>query len=228
MHAAAAQGTLKERPLPRLLQQLYRKQFTGHFVVSDETQDRSEVYLREGSPVHVCRPVDTDRLDNLLVEYGLVSAEVLAEASAQVTPGQRLGDLLERMGALDKEKLADVLKAQFRKSDIVGRIGGDEFTVFASNTNEKQIGFFQSRISELLDAFNGRSGKPYALGLSLGCAECPPYGDSTLGDYMNEADSLLYARKAARKAAGTRAAGTREAPHPRAARRGRPRCRPSS
>ena len=80
--------------------------------IADETRDESEVYLRDGSPVHVCRPVDTDRLDNLLVEYGLVPAEVVAEASAQVSEGQRLGDVLERMGVLDKAKLAEVLKAQ--------------------------------------------------------------------------------------------------------------------
>jgi hypothetical protein len=109
---AAVQGTLKERPLPRLLQQLYRKQFTGHFVIADETRDESEVYLREGSPVHICRPVDTDRLDNILVEYGLVPSEVVAEASAQVNEKQRLGDVLERMGVLNKEKLSQVLKAQ--------------------------------------------------------------------------------------------------------------------
>jgi DnaJ domain/Domain of unknown function (DUF4388) len=106
------QGTLKDRPLPRLLQQLYRKQFTGHFVVSDETHDESEVYLRDGSPVHVRRPVDTDRLDNLLIEYGVVPADVVAAASAQVTDGLRLGAVLERMGALDKQKLAQVLKSQ--------------------------------------------------------------------------------------------------------------------
>ena len=110
--AAAVQGELTERPLPRLLQQLYRKQFTGHFVIADQTRDESEVYVRDGSPVHVCRPVDTDRLDNLLVEYGLVPAEVVAQASAQVTEGQRLGAVLERMGVMDKEKLAQVLKAQ--------------------------------------------------------------------------------------------------------------------
>jgi hypothetical protein len=110
--APAVQGELGDRPLPRLLQQLYRKQFTGHFVVTDQTKDESEVYVRDGSPVHVCRPVDTDRLDNLLVEYGLVPAEIVAEASAQVSEGQRLGDVLERMGALDKDKLAGVLKAQ--------------------------------------------------------------------------------------------------------------------
>jgi len=109
---AAVQGTLKERPFPRLLQQLYRKKFTGYVVVADQTRDESEVYLREGAPVHVQRPVDTDRLGNLLVEYGVVSAEVVATASAQVTDGTRLGDVLERMGALDREKLAQVLKSQ--------------------------------------------------------------------------------------------------------------------
>ena len=109
---AAVQGTLKERPFPRLLQQLYRKKLTGYFVVADDTQDESEVYLREGSPVHVRRPVDTDRLDNLLVEYGVVPAEIVATASALVTDGLRLGDVLERMGALDKKRLAQVLKSQ--------------------------------------------------------------------------------------------------------------------
>ena len=109
---AALQGTLDERPFPRLLQQLYRKQFTGCCIVADQTHDESEVYLREGSPVHVRRPVDTDRLDHLLVEYGVVSAEIVAAASAQIVEGLRLGDVLERMGALDKQKLAQVLKSQ--------------------------------------------------------------------------------------------------------------------
>jgi hypothetical protein len=109
---AAVQGTLKDRPFPRLLQQLHRKKFTGYVVVADQTGDESEVYLREGAPVHVQRPVDTDRLGNLLVEYGVVSPEVVAAASAQVTEGTRLGDALERMGALDRGKLAQVLKSQ--------------------------------------------------------------------------------------------------------------------
>lgn len=110
--AAAIQGSFKERPLPRLLQQLYRKRFTGHVVVTDQTGDESEVYMRDGAIVHVGRPVDTDRLDNLLVEYGIVSAEVIARASQQVTDGMRLGEVLDRMGALDKAKLSQVLKTQ--------------------------------------------------------------------------------------------------------------------
>jgi hypothetical protein len=108
----AAEGPLRERPLPRLLQQLSRKKFTGRLVLTDQTQDESEVYMRDGWLVHVGRPVETDRLDNLLIEYGLVSPEVVAQASQQVTPGTRLGEVLDRMGALDKSKLAQVLKSQ--------------------------------------------------------------------------------------------------------------------
>lgn len=130
---AAIQGTLKERPLPRLLQQLYRKKFTGYFVVTDQTRDESEVYLRDGAPVHVQRPVDTDRLDNLLVEYGVVSADVVAQASAKVDAGHRLGDVLESMGVLDRQKLANVLKMQvMRKLTRMFFVAEGSYAVFVA------------------------------------------------------------------------------------------------
>ncbi len=94
---------------------------------------------------------------------------------------------------------ADILQKTFRTMDVIARLGGDEFTVFASNTNEKQIGYFEARISDLLKAFNEQSGKPYTLSISLGCAECRPFSESSLSDFMREADSRLYARKAAKK-----------------------------
>jgi tetratricopeptide (TPR) repeat protein len=131
---AVIQGALKDRPIPRLLQQLYRKKFTGYFVVADQTGDESEVYLRGGTPVHVRRPVDTDRLDNLLVEYGVVPAEVVATASAQVSDGQRLGDVLARMGALDKQRLAQVLKSQVvRKLTRLFFVAEGTYAVFVAS-----------------------------------------------------------------------------------------------
>ena len=111
----AASGSLKERPIPRLLQQLLRKQVTGRLCISDETGDESDVYLRVGMPVHVHRPVDSDRLDRILVEYGVVSEETVAQAAPMVAGGMRLGEALERMGALNKNALADVLKQQMRR-----------------------------------------------------------------------------------------------------------------
>jgi len=112
---ASASGSLKERPVARLLQQLFRKQVTGHLNITDETGDESEVYLRLGMPVHVHRPVDTDRLDRVLLEFGVVSKEALARAEPMVAGGMRLGDALERIGVLSKARLADVLKEQMRR-----------------------------------------------------------------------------------------------------------------
>jgi len=94
---------------------------------------------------------------------------------------------------------ADVLRKVFRSMDIIARLGGDEFTVFASNTNEKQITYFQSRLSEILEEANSDSGKPYKISMSLGCAECLSSSDSTLDDYLRMADAMLYDQKAKRK-----------------------------
>jgi curved DNA-binding protein CbpA len=106
---------LTERPVARLLQQLFRKQVTGRLWISDSTGDQSDIYLRDGMPVHVQRPVDTDRLDHVLVEYGVVLADAVARAEPMVAGGMRLGEALEKMGVLSKEKLGNVLKEQMRR-----------------------------------------------------------------------------------------------------------------
>ncbi len=111
----SAAGSLKERPLPRLLQQLFRKQVTGCLSITDQTGDLSEVFLRSGYPVHVHRPVDSDRLDRVLIESGLVTERTVEMALPMVADGLRLGEALERMGALTRETLSDVLKAQVRR-----------------------------------------------------------------------------------------------------------------
>ena len=111
----SASGSLQERPVARLLQQLFRKQVTGCLCISDGTGDESDIYLRTGMPVHVHRPVDIDRLDRMLVEYGLVPQEAVAHADPMVVGGMRLGEALERMGALNKESLSAVLKDQIRR-----------------------------------------------------------------------------------------------------------------
>jgi tetratricopeptide (TPR) repeat protein len=113
---AAAKGTLRERPVPRLIQQVFRKRITGCLVITDDSGDVTRVYIREGSPVHAERPTDIDRLDKILVASGLVSAEVVAAADAEVArSGRRLGEVLIGRKAITREALADVLKTQIRR-----------------------------------------------------------------------------------------------------------------
>ena len=111
----SASGSLQERPVARLLQQLFRRQVTGCLSITDTTGDESNVYLRTGMPVHVHRPVDIDRLDHMLVEYGLVPEAAVAQAVPMVAGGMRLGEALQGMGALSRESLSAVLKDQLRR-----------------------------------------------------------------------------------------------------------------
>jgi curved DNA-binding protein CbpA len=113
---AAAKGTLRERPVPRLIQQVFRKRITGCLVITDDSGDVTRVFLREGLPVHAERPTDIDRLDRILAAGGLVPPEVVAAADNEVaTTGRRLGEVLIRRGAITREALADVLKTQIRR-----------------------------------------------------------------------------------------------------------------
>ena len=67
-----ARGRLEERPFPRLLHQLFSKRLTGCLQLVDDSRDESRVYLRDGAPVHVMRPNDIDRLDQVISEANLV------------------------------------------------------------------------------------------------------------------------------------------------------------
>jgi curved DNA-binding protein CbpA len=128
---ASASGSLKERPFARLLQQLFRKQVTGRLHITDGAGDESDVYLRAGMPVHVQRPVDPDRLDRVLVEAGVVSAEEVAQVAPMVADGMHLGEALERIGALGKETLAGALEQQLRRQLIrLFRVAQGSFAIY--------------------------------------------------------------------------------------------------
>jgi curved DNA-binding protein CbpA len=111
----AASGQLAERPFARLLHQLMRKRVTGQLVVTDPSGDESRVFLREGAPVHVVRPTDADRLDQVVAAAGLVSPEVLRELSAALPEGKRLGEVLVERNLVAEATLADLLKVQMRR-----------------------------------------------------------------------------------------------------------------
>jgi tetratricopeptide (TPR) repeat protein len=113
---AAASGKLRDRPVPRLIQQVFRRRVTGSMVVTDDSGDVTRVYLRDGLPVHVVRPTDIDRLDRILIGNGLVSSDAIAAADDEVVrTGRRLGEVLVARGVISKTALAEVLKTQMRR-----------------------------------------------------------------------------------------------------------------
>lgn len=92
--------------------------------------------------------------------------------------------------------IAAILKESLRQTDIISRIGGDEFMalalVSADDGKGEQI---KARIVEVMDRFNEKCEKPYYIEASLGFAKFSCSADISLEEYMDLADEKLYEDK---------------------------------
>jgi diguanylate cyclase (GGDEF)-like protein/PAS domain S-box-containing protein len=95
---------------------------------------------------------------------------------------------------------AGLLRDVFRESDIIARIGGDEFVVLAVDAGETQPGSLMDRVQEAFDLRNGSAGHAFDLSISQGLATYDPGKPCLVQDLVNEADKRMYERKIARKA----------------------------
>ncbi|MBU2280518.1 MAG: diguanylate cyclase [Gammaproteobacteria bacterium] len=89
---------------------------------------------------------------------------------------------------------ANRLKKALREYDIFGRIGGEEFAVFLSETSPQTALQVAERVRSLLANYPIKAGPvELCITVSIGIALCK--GDSTFEDLYNQADSALYAAK---------------------------------
>ncbi len=90
---------------------------------------------------------------------------------------------------------ADVIRQCFRETDIVARIGGDEFTAILYDGDEKIAKKIQQRIIELIN-MNNESLKDKDLELSVSFGYAMSESDKeTIEDLMKKADALMYEDK---------------------------------
>lgn len=94
---------------------------------------------------------------------------------------------------------AQVLKNTFRNSDIISRIGGDEFVVMMIESPNEDAESFILRLREDLNALNSRKNRPYQLSLSMGSAKYNPEFPCTIDELLAQADNLMYQNKKARQ-----------------------------
>ncbi|MFO1267316.1 MAG: diguanylate cyclase [Rubrivivax sp.] len=91
------------------------------------------------------------------------------------------------------------LRAQLRGSDVVARMGGDEFVVLASGLEDDAAALALGR--KLLAAFDTpfqAAGHRCEVGVTVGYAIAPLDGDNA-GDLLKRADAAMYAGKQAGK-----------------------------
>lgn len=87
---------------------------------------------------------------------------------------------------------ANILKNHFRKTDIVGRLGGDEFIVLMQNINSfSAIKNTVSRLVKEIDQIYGEGEKKVRITVSIGISLSPLQG-SDFSTLYKKADEALY------------------------------------
>ncbi|MDR0935331.1 MAG: GGDEF domain-containing protein [Oscillospiraceae bacterium] len=101
-----------------------------------------------------------------------------------------------KMGDVALATLADTLRRSFRTSDIVARIGGDEFTIFCSAVGEKDIA--ERKFCDLLEVWRKTmfdyEDIKFSTTLSVGIS-LAPFDGKEYSELYEKADSALYRTK---------------------------------
>jgi diguanylate cyclase (GGDEF)-like protein len=120
-----------------------------------------------------------------------------------------------REGDLALTRTAAILCTTFRGSDVVGRLGGDEFGVLTWEDSEQSAGAVVTRLLRNVQRCNAEASCRHVLSLSLGIARFDPAGLSTVEELMARADKALYEQKRGKRLAPGPAPVTSGQPAPR-------------
>jgi diguanylate cyclase (GGDEF)-like protein len=168
---------------------------------------RSEAILRKKMEAKVLRLSLTDELTGLNNRRGfLIRAEQMLKLVRRVhTHGWLIYIDLDGLKQVNDERghdagdhlirnAAKVLRESFRDSDIVGRIGGDEFVVFATGTSTPATEV-EVRLRQNIEHHNRSYPQQPQLSMSIGVIRCDPHALHTLEDMIHQADAAMYIEK---------------------------------
>ena len=109
-------------------------------------------------------------------------------------------DLGHAAGDEALREMAAILRSAFRDSDVVGRIGGDEFCVLMGDTEPAGPAAPLERLAAAVQAHNATRPPDHPLAYSVGWVAFDPRRHASFGDWMREVDAAMYQKKARRDA----------------------------
>jgi two-component system cell cycle response regulator len=151
----------------------------------------------------------TDHLTGLCNRRGFIT---LAEQQLKIAVRAKKGVLMLLFADLDRMKsindnfghekgdkalieVASILKKAFRESDIIARVGGDEFAVLAIGVAMNAWDALESRLQHQIDIQNAIEHRDYKISLSVGIAYSDLENDHSIDALMSRADALMYEQK---------------------------------
>ena len=94
---------------------------------------------------------------------------------------------------------ATIFKETFRTSDIIARLGGDEYAALAVDITKANSEIFLARLQSLIETRNNQESRRYRLSISGGCSYYDPENPCSLDELMAHADQLMYEQKKNKK-----------------------------
>jgi diguanylate cyclase (GGDEF)-like protein len=90
---------------------------------------------------------------------------------------------------------AHLLRTTFRNSDIIARIGGDEFVVIPVESDDPNLENITARLQKNVDRHNKSRQRKYTLSLSFGISRYAPGSGESLDKLLTLADKLMLEQK---------------------------------
>jgi diguanylate cyclase (GGDEF)-like protein len=97
------------------------------------------------------------------------------------------------------QEAAALLRLAFRESDLMARLGGDDFAVLTLDVGEAQQAEVFERLTREVDRLNARPGRTWRLALGVGAASLDASRGPLVEDLLAVADARLHALKRARR-----------------------------
>jgi diguanylate cyclase (GGDEF)-like protein/PAS domain S-box-containing protein len=94
---------------------------------------------------------------------------------------------------------AGIIRRTYRESDIVARIGGDEFAVIPIGTTGDNIDKLTNRLRENIEKHNSTKKRNYALSMSFGVSYYDPMAPCSIEELLAHADGMMYEQKRLKK-----------------------------
>ncbi len=98
----------------------------------------------------------------------------------------------------------EALERTFRDSDVIARMGGDEFVVLAIEASGRSETKIRERLEKYLKIINAKESR-YAISLTMGVARLDRGGSASIRDLMAQADRVMYEQKEKRSEMTVRA-----------------------
>ncbi len=88
-----------------------------------------------------------------------------------------------------------VLKETFRETDIIARMGGDEFVVIPVAGKKEDAEIVMARFKQNIREQNEKIGRPYKLSISVGMSWYDPENPRSMDNLLKQAEKLMYEEK---------------------------------